>query len=366
VVWIFSFADDTPTIGAGESPSGNHPIPQPKPVEEPSTSGNVAVEEEAEDVVSIGAEVNDVMTTLLPWMTSILFHLGIIVLFMFAAWSYVVEENENNAPIIPIARLSEKPGGALVQGPASELQSATVARNVASEMVSTNGPGGGADSGLDLGSASGLQLIGVGSAAAGGGGKVAPLGATGGGGDVVTKFYGTGGNARRIIYIVDASGSLIDTLPFVLKELKRSINELSEKQQFTVIFFQGGDAIEVPPAGWKQATPEMRKAVADWVSLETGHLSPRGATNPVKAIQLAMQYRPELVYILSDNITGHGRYEVDREELLKLLNDRNKDRKIAINTIQFLYPDPLNTLKDIAAQHGGTFVFIKASDIGLK
>ena len=36
-------------------------------------------------------------------------------------------------------------------------------------------------------------------------------------------FGGTGGNAKTLVYLIDASGSLIDTLPFVIPDLKNSI-----------------------------------------------------------------------------------------------------------------------------------------------
>ena len=78
-----------------------------------------------------------------------------------------------------------------------------------------------------------------------------------------------------------------------------------------------------------------------------------------------MSYRPELVFILSDNITGRGVYEVNRSKLMDMLNKSNKERKIKVNAIQFMYPDSLNTLRDIAKEHGGTYRFITEKDLGL-
>ena len=44
-------------------------------------------------------------------------------------------------------------------------------------------------------------------------------------------------------------------------ELKRSIGALSEKQKFSIIFFQGDRAIEVPPNGLTDATPRNKRAI---------------------------------------------------------------------------------------------------------
>jgi len=170
---------------------------------------------------------------------------------------------------------------------------------------------------------------------------------------------------------VDASGSLIDTLPFVILELKRSIGELSEKQSFTVIFFQGDDAIEVPRFGLKPATSENKQRVIKWIDLESGNITPMGLSNPVKALQLALRYRPQLLFILSDNITGQGRFEVDQKRLIADIEFNNKSNT-KINTIQFLYKDPLEqynmlpTLRMIADRSGGVYKFIDGRELGIQ
>lgn len=359
-MWFWLFADEgSADPNASASQRINRPTPQPKPAEDAEAiiEGD---EEEEEEEATVAGEINEVMQAMLPWMTSVLFHLGIIVLALFLVWSYLMVEPPEQ-PIIPVARLSENPGGQLSESESLELQATQNVRQVQSEAVATDQSLDNLNNNTD----SKLELVGL--SGGGAAGKIAPFGTTTGTSTGIgAKFYGAGGNATKIIYVVDASGSLIDTLPFVIKELKRSISELSDKQSFTVIFFQAGSAIEVPPRGWKSATSDTKKRVADWITLEAGNIVPRGSTNPVSAIKLALGYKPELVFVLSDNITGHGRYEVDREELLKMLNDANKDRKIKINTIQFLYPDPLNTLSDIAKQHGGIFKKITEADLGLQ
>lgn len=318
-------------------------------------------EEDEDEDPTVGDEINDVMKNMLPWMTSLLFHLGIIVLALFLVWSYIALNEEEEAPIIPSARLSQNPGGSLSESESVDLQASQQNRQVQSESVSQSE----SLENLATNTDSKLELIGL-AGGGGGGGKLAPFGTTTGKGKGLNAgFYGTGGNAHKIIYIVDASGSLIDTLPFAIKELKRSISELVDAQKFTVIFFQDRAAIEAPPRGLKAASSEVKKKVNDWVTLEAGYVTPRGATDPINALKLAMSYRPELVFILSDNITGHGVYEVDRGKLMDMLDKANKDRKIKINAIQFIYPDSLNTLRDIAKEHGGTYRFVTEKDLGL-
>jgi hypothetical protein len=183
-------------------------------------------------------------------------------------------------------------------------------------------------------------------------------------------MYGVGGNARTIVYVVDASGSLVDTLAFVIDELRTSIRKLSPEQRFTVIFFQRDTAIEVPVPhrGLKKATDETKRAVSDYIDLTAGNIVPGGSSNPKRALEEALRLRPDLMFVLSDNITGKGQYAIDQEELLDLIEkakgSRNADTMI--NTIQFLYPDPLGTLKKIADAHGGRYKFVDASIVGLE
>jgi hypothetical protein len=165
----------------------------------------------------------------------------------------------------------------------------------------------------------------------------------------------------RIIFLVDASGSLIDTLPRVVAELGASIGQLDEHQFFTVIFFQHNAAIEVPPRGLKAASPKMKEQTIDWIDPDTGHILPSGSSNPVNALKVAMGYAPDLVCIFSDRITGKGPGEIDRDQLLGLLRELNPSRYTIFNTVQFFYPDPQETLKTIALEYGGVYRFVRES-----
>ena len=369
---ILLFPDADVESGGGEGGEGARPSGAKAEALLDGEPGQAAKEGEAQELPTadegVGADVKDSLALVLPWMTSLLFHLGIVLITMFVVWYVVPALDEEKGPIIPIARLSDTPGGgSLSQSSSSDtgLQTTQAVRNIQTESVST---GESLQSlNTNVGGGEALQLIGV-SGGAGGAdaGRLGQFGTTQGQGQGLNVgFYGTGGNARKIIYVVDASGSLIDTLPFVIKELKESISSLKEQQQYTVVFFQAGDPVEVPPVGWKAATADNKRKTFEFIDLDAGNIVPRGRTDPVKAIKLSMKYKPELMFILSDNITGKGQYEVDRDELLKFLNDVNKDRKTTINTIQFLYPDPLETLKTIATEHRGTMKFVTEADLGL-
>ena len=298
---------------------------------------------------------------LAPWVISFLLHVGLVLLAVFVVWS-VRSEMEGEEVIIPIARLSATPRPPLQVKTTRTTQktSSTTRRTLTRRATAVPATLSGkvADSAPALGQVRAA--------------KASPFdtGVRAGAG-LEAKFFSVGGNARRLVYLVDASGSLIDTLPFVILELKRSIGELSALQQFTVIFFQSDEAIEVPPPGLKRADAATKLRVIKWIDADSGHITPKGLSNPVKALRNALRYKPQLLFILSDNITGQGRYEVDQRRLLADIAKENK-AGTKINTIQFLYRDQLEgyglkpTLQLIAERSGGIYKFLDGRELGIE
>lgn len=306
----------------------------------------------------------DVIFAAIPWLVSLLLHLGLVLVAIFIVWS-VQKDLEEDEVIIPIARLSATPHAPLkmkATKTVTKKSRTTTRRSLTSKMKSRS------KSALSGTVDTKSLALGAGAAMS----KSSPFDSgIKAGAELEAKFFGTGGNARRIVYLVDASGSLIDTLPFVILELKRSIGELSERQKFSVIFFQGDEAIEVPPPGLKQANSTNKQKVIRFIDIDSGKITPMGLSNPIKALRLALRYRPQLLFILSDNITGQGRYEVDQRRLLASIARENKSAT-KINTIQFLYPDPLEkfnlkpTLQLIAEGTGGIYKYLDGRELGIQ
>ena len=165
--------------------------------------------------------------------------------------------------------------------------------------------------------------------------------------------------AKRIVYVVDASGSMLLHLSTVLDELERSLRTLHPKQVFGIVFFQKEESIPVPPKGQLVSADaeHIRKAMR-WIHT-SGKVIPSGGSNPIAAMKTAMRLEPEVIYLLSENITGAGRYEVPAGELLAAIDAlnpvdaRNGLREVQINCIQYLSEDPSGTMQKIAEIHGG-------------
>ena len=160
-------------------------------------------------------------------------------------------------------------------------------------------------------------------------------------------------------------------LPFVIRKLSESIRKLSGQQKFTVIFFgdfDGRPTLEVPPGNLQDATTRHKNATIEWIQLDSKNVFSSGGSDPVPALRQALSYRPQLLYLLSDDIIGKEQYQLDQAKLLEEIRDANRSNT-RINTIQFIYPDPLavdgrkGTLELIAEQSGGKYLFIGNNDI---
>ena len=114
---------------------------------------------------------------------------------------------------------------------------------------------------------------------------------------------------------------MVSHLQIVLQELARSLAALSPQQSFAIVFFQKNEAIVVPPTDkLAGATVNAKSAAMKWINQ---NIVPQGGTNPLDAIRQAIMFKPDVIFLLSQNITGYGQFEVDQRDLMALLDQLN-------------------------------------------
>ena len=298
---------------------------------------------------------------ILPWVISVAVHLAVIVLGFLVTWTVVMIQRDQEPALIvadfdalvyePLARLrTEEPAETerLVQDrlPTEQLEDQLDLIELTPEPLSLAGP---TPTPPDLARFSNETQ------------------------QARATFVGLSStNARRIVYVIDASGSMIRSLPIVLDELARSMDALSRQQEFGVIFFQQNRAVVVPPAGRLSPADEREKArVLRWIDEQ---VIPAGRSNPLAALEAALALDPDVIFLLSENITGSGEFEINQTDLLQLLDTlnprdpRHGRRPTQINCVQFLDPDPLGTLERIAELHGGprAYKFLDRRELNLR
>jgi hypothetical protein len=199
------------------------------------------------------------------------------------------------------------------------------------------------------------------------------------------RFAGLGAStARSVVYVVDASGPMVTSLPAVIQELKRSVSRLAPSQKFGVIIFRDlseplekdpqprlpGAPAPAPKAAGKaartvsfmpmlvRATPMAMERLATWLAL----IEPGGRSNPLDGLRAAVALRPDAVFLLSRGIerSGGGVWQIGREAIMAELDRLNPAdartglRPITIKTIQFLDEDPTGIMQAIGRAHGTT------------
>ena len=318
-------------------------------------------------------------------LSSLLFHVSVVgvVVVSYAAYQEFRPVSEEQV-IIPDAILVEgtavggipNPGlGADPTRPAEQDQiqdmlsdaqafSAQHSRPLSASLM-TEEPGA-----PDSGSLIGIGAGGSAGSTPGGGqgdtvGPAAPFGIPGGGGGIGPRspFMGISGNAMRIAYVCDASGSMVDKMDVLKSELTRSIRVLKPIQSYNIIFFNAR-RIPADERGLIVATAENARRVSTFIA----KVPPQGATDPLPALELAIRQGAQLIYLLTDGDFQDPDNQTVRERLSRL----NAQRRVKINTIAFVARREeadrsrsfVEFLRQLAKEHGGVSRVVASEDFG--
>ncbi|BAM02196.1 vWA domain-containing protein [Phycisphaera mikurensis] len=166
----------------------------------------------------------------------------------------------------------------------------------------------------------------------------------------------------RTVYLIDASGSLIDSFASVQRELERSLLSLGPAQSYAVVFFLDGRAVAVPPGRMAAARRDLLRASAAFVSPEAGHVLPAGRADAAAALEAALALEPDTVILLSDQVDGRVDPAGTRVRLVAAAT--RVAAETAIHTVQFVdrAAAPADggkpTLELMSAVTGGTHRFV--------
>ena len=326
----------------------------------------------------------NLMARLMPWIISLFCHVGILVIMAFISIVVLKPATPKDELLPPDMPLTESPGSALRPGagPVPELAPRSLERSGGTGWASTASPiptagaGAGPVGGFGSGDSGGkIGLIGVAGAGGGGmglggggggGGPTAAFGIGGGGGGGAggrVRFMGiqSSGMADHIVYLVDRSGSMLDTFADVQKELRNSIGRLTEQQSFHVIFFASGPPKENPPKRLVKADETAKLGAAKYLK----EIQPQGQTDPIPAIKRAFEVlgqapnkKGQLIFMLTDGDFPNN------DEVLKEIRARNADGSVHINTIlhRIKVESAMKVLQKIADENHGTFKFVEVHE----
>ncbi len=99
------------------------------------------------------------------------------------------------------------------------------------------------------------------------------------------QFFRTRADRRNVIYLIDRSGSMLDTLDLAKRECLRSISRLKEGHRFHVIFFAQKQVVEAPARQLVPATQSNKRVASKFV----WEVQARGQTDPLPGIRRAIE-----------------------------------------------------------------------------
>ncbi len=165
---------------------------------------------------------------------------------------------------------------------------------------------------------------------------------------------------RRVAFLVDVSGTMVDSMPQLRTHLSQAIEQLSPEQSFTVLMFRQGEAIELPPTGLRPANNAAKSAALDWLDADAQNVQLGGRSDPTPALRVALNHGVNELVVLSDNSLGRRAMPGGKDlSLSDLAGTLARYDGLKVNTIQFNYQDSRELLKNLAEQFDGDFLFVE-------
>ena len=295
-------------------------------------------------------------SALVPWVISIGAHLAMLPPAFLVAWSVQTLRDESEQ-VIPVVSLNDTPVDALDTQTLERLEPAAVQTPVSLPETPTSAA-------LDADLLLDAALPGLNDPLTAAPSFDLPVSDTP---QTQVQFMGSGGNARTLVFVLEADGSIISDYPQIVNNLARTLREMSEQQSFSVVVFDGEGVKEVPPAGLRPASAAAKAATIAWLR-DTANVKNSGTGDVISALRRAAALRPELVFLLSQNLYNPGRRQYEKQRASIVDAVKALPSSIAINTIEFNQVDPLavdgrtSLMQEIARlSNGGVWNFVQTN-----
>lgn len=147
-----------------------------------------------------------------------------------------------------------------------------------------------------------------------------------------SKLFGHGGNVRSIVYVCDASGSMVGQGDDALKtELKKDIANLSPVQEFNILIFhetRTGLNYQALADKLLMATPSSKATAFEFID----NLPFSSVNNPIPALEEAFREQPQLIFLLSHGDFNNRYNTTNNQEVLDRIAQLNQEKKTHVNT----------------------------------
>jgi hypothetical protein len=192
-------------------------------------------------------------------------------------------------------------------------------------------------------------------AGSGAGGTGDGMGLTGAGGGEA-RFFGVEARGSRFAYVVDISGSMMDTakLGALQAALTESIEGMLQQAHFCVALFSSG-AFPLVSEQWTRATDDKKQLARRNIR----GISASGGTNPLPGFEMvfALKPRPDAIYFMTDGVFTPD-IEAKLPGMIEKFQRQGDDARVPIHCITFVDRGAEKLMRRIARQTGGTYTHV--------
>ncbi len=159
------------------------------------------------------------------------------------------------------------------------------------------------------------------------------------------SFFGLRAEGRVFIFVIDRSGSMASNARLIRAKLQliETIRKMQFPQRYLVITFNetARPLIDVVPVS-------ANRQGSDLLRRQLRYVEPIGETNPLPAMRMAINLRPDAIFLLADGDFPEG--------AASTINAYNDDNRIPIHCVDLVGGVAGDDLKQIAKQSGGQYL----------
>jgi hypothetical protein len=173
------------------------------------------------------------------------------------------------------------------------------------------------------------------------------------------SFMGLKGSGTSFVYVLDRSASMLEfdgaPMRYAKRELLKSIQSLSDKNQFQIVFYnEAPGSLNPGTAGGRllQANELNRDRATRFVQA----IAPQGGTEHIPGLKMGLSFSPDVVFFLTDAAEP----AMSESQLLEI-QSRAERSLTTIHTIQFNRGPETNDggwIRDLAEMNRGTYRYV--------
>ncbi len=175
------------------------------------------------------------------------------------------------------------------------------------------------------------------------------------GGGFGAGFFGTRDAGMKVVFVVDASGSMnsYNAMQVAKKELMASLQSLDERQQFLIIFYDDAPHVLKLKNETKPTLALATDLNKTYARQQIAGVQPGAGTDHYPAVEMALKMNPEVIFFLTD-AAEPAMHPADLEKVKRLNGGRARIHTIELGVGPELPEYTSNFLRRLAQQNGGT------------